>query len=159
MRGIGGRPDGNTFPNIPQRGLPNIPKPSRVVVDRGEGFDNEREINLSKLADKHGNVEAEEGVDRCGCGAKYWENDRCVSCGEKFRPAEIEDEDQWVVQAVWDTHSTLRIEVYNPGVWLVRAIKNLPPSQVKRLANRQARLLRAAGKTVSVELEALELAR
>jgi hypothetical protein len=31
--------------------------------------------------DNHGNVRATEGVTRCACGAKYWENDRCVSCG------------------------------------------------------------------------------
>lgn len=37
-------------------------------------------------ADKHGNLQAQEGCDRCGCGAKYWENDRCVSCGEAFQP-------------------------------------------------------------------------
>jgi hypothetical protein len=32
-------------------------------------------------ADEHGNVYAREGVDRCHCGVKYWENDRCVDCG------------------------------------------------------------------------------
>lgn len=26
-----------------------------------------------------------EGVDRCSCGAKYWDGDRCHSCGERFR--------------------------------------------------------------------------
>lgn len=36
--------------------------------------------------DQHGNVQAREGVDRCPCGAKYWENDVCVSCGAKFDP-------------------------------------------------------------------------
>ena len=30
--------------------------------------------------DKHGNVIAQEGVDRCWCGSKYWENDRCIDC-------------------------------------------------------------------------------
>jgi hypothetical protein len=35
--------------------------------------------------DKHGNTQAKEGVDRCPCGAKYWENDRCVSCDEPWR--------------------------------------------------------------------------
>lgn len=34
-----------------------------------------------RTADKHGNVIAQEGVTRCPCGAKYWENDKCVSCG------------------------------------------------------------------------------
>lgn len=31
--------------------------------------------------DKHGNKIAEEGVTRCHCGVKYWENDRCIDCG------------------------------------------------------------------------------
>lgn len=30
--------------------------------------------------DQHGNAIAEEGNDRCFCGCKYWENDRCVDC-------------------------------------------------------------------------------
>lgn len=34
--------------------------------------------------DQHGNVLAREGCDRCPCGAKYWENDTCVSCGSPF---------------------------------------------------------------------------
>lgn len=29
------------------------------------------------------NMIAVEGVDRCRCGAKYWENDTCVDCGER----------------------------------------------------------------------------
>lgn len=33
------------------------------------------------VADKHGNRVAQEGCDRCACGCKYWENDRCVDCG------------------------------------------------------------------------------
>lgn len=32
--------------------------------------------------DKHGNVKATEGCDRCDCGSKYWENDLCIDCGE-----------------------------------------------------------------------------
>ena len=28
-----------------------------------------------------GNVTAEDGRDRCWCGSKYWEGDRCVDCG------------------------------------------------------------------------------
>jgi hypothetical protein len=27
-----------------------------------------------------------EGIDRCACGGKYWDGDRCHSCGERFRP-------------------------------------------------------------------------
>lgn len=28
------------------------------------------------------NMIAREGVDRCACGSKYWEDDRCIDCGE-----------------------------------------------------------------------------
>jgi hypothetical protein len=27
-----------------------------------------------------------EGIDRCGCGSKYWDGDRCHSCGDQFFP-------------------------------------------------------------------------
>lgn len=37
-------------------------------------------------ADRLGNQFAEEGCDRCTCGCKYWENDRCVDCGTQFVP-------------------------------------------------------------------------
>lgn len=43
------------------------------------------------MADQHGNFQAREGCDRCSCGCKYWEKDRCVSCGEPFRPTACED--------------------------------------------------------------------
>ena len=31
--------------------------------------------------DRHGNRVAIEGLTRCPCGSKYWENDACVDCG------------------------------------------------------------------------------
>lgn len=36
-------------------------------------------------SDNHGNVIAREGATRCACGCKYWENDRCIDCGDKPR--------------------------------------------------------------------------
>lgn len=27
-----------------------------------------------------------DGVDRCECGCKYWTDDRCIDCGDRFRP-------------------------------------------------------------------------
>jgi hypothetical protein len=36
--------------------------------------------------DQHNNSYAEEGVDRCDCGCKYWESDRCVDC-DSLHPA------------------------------------------------------------------------
>lgn len=35
----------------------------------------------SVIPDRHGNMGAKEGCDRCACGCKYWENDRCIDCG------------------------------------------------------------------------------
>lgn len=32
-----------------------------------------------------GNTEAREGSDRCWCGCKYWERDRCIDCGTYIR--------------------------------------------------------------------------
>jgi hypothetical protein len=32
-------------------------------------------------------AEPEQGVSRCGCGSKYWENGRCVDCGERWAAA------------------------------------------------------------------------
>ena len=29
-----------------------------------------------------GNEERIDGVDRCYCGCKYWEDDTCVDCGQ-----------------------------------------------------------------------------
>lgn len=42
--------------------------------------------------DKHGNVLAQEGCTRCECGCKYWENDTCIDCGNKYVP-NVDDED------------------------------------------------------------------
>lgn len=39
--------------------------------------------------DKHGNINAVEGCTLCACGAKYWENDKCVSCGMGVEIAQI----------------------------------------------------------------------
>ena len=53
------------------------------MIERGKHFP----------ADRHGNLIAEEGCDRCACGSKYWENDECIDCGsgiEAVRAAENE---------------------------------------------------------------------
>ena len=44
-----------------------------------------------------GNVERHDGLDRCPCGCKYWEDDRCIDCGgtEVERPDVPAD---WPVQ-------------------------------------------------------------
>jgi hypothetical protein len=45
----------------------------------------EIEVNFRFMSDEQpvrnlGNRFADEGLDRCVCGSKYWENDRCVDC-------------------------------------------------------------------------------
>lgn len=38
-------------------------------------------IDLPGKLDHHGNYVARDGIDRCACGCKYWEQDRCIDCG------------------------------------------------------------------------------
>jgi len=38
----------------------------------------------------HGNLIANEGCDRCVCGNKYWEFDRCIDCGRLVETIEAE---------------------------------------------------------------------
>lgn len=40
----------------------------------------------NQAGDRLGNTMALEGVDRCACGCKYWENDRCCDCDEPWSP-------------------------------------------------------------------------
>lgn len=37
---------------------------------------------MAAQRDANGNVAAQDGIDRCACGCKYWEHDRCVDCGD-----------------------------------------------------------------------------
>lgn len=56
-----------------------------------------------KTPDQHGNFIAEEGCDRCTCGCKYWENDRCTDCGTHVCDAARErgpEPDPWEDDAV-----------------------------------------------------------
>lgn len=39
-----------------------------------------------------GNYAAENGVDCCPCGCKYWANDRCIDCNEPWS-SDLRDED------------------------------------------------------------------
>ena len=47
---------------------------------------------MSTTSDRHGNRTAQEGCDRCDCGCKYWENDRCCDCGTKHDPEKFKEE-------------------------------------------------------------------
>lgn len=37
--------------------------------------------------DDLGNFAAQEGLDRCPCGCKYWEHDTCIDCGTAWHPS------------------------------------------------------------------------
>jgi hypothetical protein len=50
------------------------------------------------MADQHGNKQAKEGIHRCWCGAKYWENDICCSCGEEFNAQHYDENDELVTE-------------------------------------------------------------
>lgn len=39
-----------------------------------------RHAEVTSPVRNHGNRFAKEGLDRCVCGSKYWEDDRCVDC-------------------------------------------------------------------------------
>lgn len=39
-------------------------------------------------------MRATEGVTRCWCGAKYWDDDVCHSCGEHYHPDMDKDDDR-----------------------------------------------------------------
>lgn len=41
------------------------------------------------------NKTAQSGMDRCDCGCKYWENDRCTDCGAEHNPVK-----HWEVEGV-----------------------------------------------------------
>lgn len=43
-----------------------------------------------------GNREAREGCDRCPCGSKYWEADRCIDCGTTI--ASLLGDPQWLAE-------------------------------------------------------------
>ncbi|HET6494071.1 MAG TPA: hypothetical protein VFH61_01755 [Thermoleophilia bacterium] len=41
--------------------------------------------------DPNGNKVARSGYDRCSCGCKYWEHDRCIDCGFVLTSIELRD--------------------------------------------------------------------
>jgi hypothetical protein len=51
-------------------------------------FDEVDAADAAKAA-KFGNKVRQHGVDRCWCGSKYWENDRCIDCGG----ADVQEDD------------------------------------------------------------------
>ena len=46
----------------------------------------ERKWRQSNVVSMHPAEMATQGVDRCECGCKYWENDRCIDCGAEWTP-------------------------------------------------------------------------
>jgi hypothetical protein len=54
---------------------------SAALVRRGDRLPARLPVALPVWIDRHGNIGAREGCDRCWCGCKYWEQDRCIDCG------------------------------------------------------------------------------
>lgn len=52
------------------------------------------ELSRRRVDAVRGNSWAQEGVDRCECGSKYWENDHCHSCGAEWTPEARGDVDE-----------------------------------------------------------------
>lgn len=51
-------------------------------------------------------VEPREGIDRCPCGAKYWDGSVCASCGERYRPIVVTvTTPQGISHVVWPGNS------------------------------------------------------
>lgn len=53
--------------------------------------DSGHQVQGETMADEHGNTVAREGWDRCWCGCKYWENDRCIDCDTHVSKTVTED--------------------------------------------------------------------
>jgi hypothetical protein len=68
--------------------------------------------------DTHGNVNREEGVDRCLCGCKYWEDDQCVDCGGTQVEGDGPMDDDWIHKA-YEAQHPIKPEPYYDGGRLV----------------------------------------
>ena len=51
----------------------------------------EAELKAKFEAEGLGNTIAREGIDRCDCGCKYWEHDKCIDCGTHVSKSKQED--------------------------------------------------------------------
>lgn len=61
---------------------PEWGRKGRKEEDRLRGLNaKDRRASIAEQLTPNGNVLRVEGVDRCYCGCKYWENDRCIDCG------------------------------------------------------------------------------
>ena len=68
-----------------------------------------------------------------------------------------ENQNVWTVQAVWISHDRLRIECYSPESILTHTDGPLRAEDVPQLAEKIRKIYEDKGRTVSVELEALEI--
>lgn len=46
---------------------------------------------------RHTPAHPEEGCTRCYCGCKYWEDDTCIDCGYRYRPADFDADGNAVI--------------------------------------------------------------
>ncbi len=68
-----------------------------------------------------------EGLDRCGCGSKYWDGTRCHSCGEAFVPpvmytpeSDNPDDEEWdeetIANEAWSNPQRMCVGCFMPMV-------------------------------------------
>lgn len=58
-------------------------------------------MTVDRVPDVHGNRVRREGCDRCACGCKYWENDRCIDCGSTEPERDPQDAEDWAEATAW----------------------------------------------------------
>jgi hypothetical protein len=66
-----------------------------IANSRGDGYTASRRIRATRRA---ATDRPTEGVTRCACGAKYWDGDKCASCGDKYRKQSRRRVAGWMVE-------------------------------------------------------------
>jgi hypothetical protein len=70
----------------------------------------QREWNIRE----HNNHVRVDGLDRCYCGCKYWENDTCIDCGG----TEPAPDDEWHIATERIVRGEVRNDLRNTVEWL-----------------------------------------
>lgn len=78
----------------------------------------------------------QEGLDRCPCGAKYWDGDNCHSCGSRFNP---DSETLFIAPGVKSTGDK-QVDDTLRGV--IRALNSLPASEAEATIESMLRVAR-----------------
>ena len=91
----------------PDRTLPWVSSPKRESSRKTAESENPLGPNRNRWGqwtDSKGNANAADGIDRCECGSKNWDNDRCNNCDKK-----------WDITTTWNNR-TLSSLLKNAGL-------------------------------------------